>query len=677
MTTELLAPVGGREQLTAAVRCGADAVYFGASSFNARRNADNFSGNDFISAVRFCHERGVKAYITLNTLVTDAEEPALLETLSLICESGADAVIVQDPAVIAAVKRCCPTLRLHASTQMAVHNVSGARLLAEQGFSRIVPARELSVPEIAAIAESVDCEIEVFVHGAHCMSASGMCYLSSAFGARSGNRGLCAQPCRLNFKAGEREYALSLKDMCLINRLDQLRDAGAVSLKIEGRMKRPEYVAAAVTAYRAALAGERPDVETLKSVFSRSGFTDGYAAGRRTLEMFGMRTKDDVAAASAVLPKLKNLYKDEYKSAAVQMTFRAKAGEPCSLTLTDGVQTVSVKGDVPEPAQKTALTREMAEKSLRKLGGTFYEAGEIACEIGEGIILPAAAVNALRREACDKLTELRGEPHPHPFNVPEKPVRACPERPAEPALRLRFRKAAQIPEGTKADKVILPLREIDETLIARFGDALCAAIPALVYPADEEKTVRALASLAQKGLRYALCDNIGAIGMAKAAGLTPLGGALLNILNSDALAFYRRLGAADCTLSPELSFDLMRRIASGGKIGFIAYGRMPLMHFRCCPMQGENGCGRCPGERTLTDRRGDAFPVLCEERRFSVLYNPVPLYVGDKPLPPADFVTLQFTAETQEECARIIRLFQEKKALPGKRTAGLYDKTLL
>ena len=674
---ELLAPAGAREQLEAAVRCGANAVYFGTPSFNARRNADNFSGNDFISAVRFCHERGVKAYITLNTLVTDAELPALYDTLALIAESGADAVIVQDAAVIRAVKTCCPTLRLHASTQMAVHNVAGAKLLAAQGFSRIVLARELSVPEIKAVAQSVDCEIEVFVHGAHCMSASGMCYMSSAFGARSGNRGLCAQPCRLNFKAGEREYALSLKDMCLAGRLDELRDAGVASLKIEGRMKRPEYVAAAVTAYRQALAGETPDIETLKSVFSRSGFTDGYAAGRRTLDMFGTRTKDDVIAASAVLPKLKNLYKDEYKHVKIDMAFRAAAGEPSFLTLTDGARTVTATGDAPETAVKTALTPEMAEKSLRKLGGTFYEAGEISCDIGGGIILPAASVNALRRAACDRLTAARGEPHPHPFVLPQRGLRASAERPSTPALRLSFRTAEQIPEGIDCEKIILPLRAITEELIARRGEALCARVPALVYPGYEDRVAEKLAALAAKGLRHALCDNIGAVPMAKAAGLTPLGGPLLNVMNSEALAFYRGLGVADMTLSPELSFVRMKELSFSGKLGFVGYGHMPLMHFRCCPMQGAEGCGRCSGARTLTDRRGEPFPVLCEAKRFSVLYNPVPLYVGDLALPPADFATLCFTTEPKERCAAIVRLFAAGKPLPGKRTAGLYDKVLL
>lgn len=677
MSIEILAPVGGREQLEAAVRCGANAVYFGATGFNARRNAENFSGNDFISAVRFCHERDVKVYITLNTLVADEELPALRDTLSLICEAAADAVIVQDPAVIRTVKQCCPTLRLHASTQMAVHNVSGAKLLASMGFSRIVLARELTIPEIREIAQSVDCEIEVFVHGAHCMSASGMCYMSSAFGARSGNRGLCAQPCRLNFSAEGREFALSLKDMCLAEHLDELARAGAVSFKIEGRMKRPEYVAAAVTAYRQALSGGRPDVETLKNVFSRSGFTDGYAMGRRTLEMFGVRTKDDVIAASAVLPKLKNLYKDEYKCAELDMTFRAAAGEPSSLTATDGTRTVTVTGPVPEKALKTAMTREMAEKSLLKLGGTFYEAGKLTCEIGEGVILPAAAVNALRREACDRLTEMRGNIPSHPFAAPPSRVRVSAQPPETPALRLSFRYPEQIPEGVVCDKLILPLRAVTEELIGRYGETLCARIPALVYPAQEARVTEALAVLAEKGLRYALCDNVGAIAMAKEAGAVPLGGALLNVLNSEATAFYRQLGAADVTVSTEASFEQIRGLSPAGKIGLIGYGHMPLMHFRCCPMQGPKGCGDCKGRRLLTDRRGENFPVLCEAKRFSVLYNPVPLYVGDKKLPPVDHVTLCFTTERPERCAEVIRLFREKQPLPGKRTAGLYDKKLL
>ena len=676
MKIEILAPAGAREQLEAAVRCGANAVYFGTSAFNARRNADNFSGNDFISAVRFCHERGVKAYITLNTLITDDELPRLYETLALIASAGADAVIVQDMAAAKAVRECCPSLRLHASTQMAVHNVSGARLLAREGFSRIVLARELSIPEIRKISESVDCEIEVFVHGAHCMSASGMCYMSSAFGARSGNRGLCAQPCRLDFKADGRPYALSLRDMCLVDRLPELADAGAVSFKIEGRMKRPEYVAAAVTAYREALSGGRPDVETLKSVFSRSGFTDGYAAGKRTLAMFGNRTKDDVTAAAGVLSGLQNLYKGEYKSVKLDMTLSVRAEEPARLTVGDGVNTVTVTGDVPEKALRTSLTPELAEKSLAKLGSTFYYPGKMTYDIEDGLILSASSVNALRRDACEKLTEIRGQVDPHPFTAPRN-EKSVPRTYGKPELRFSFKKASQIPENTGDGRILLPVREITDVLIERYKDRLCAVIPALVYPAEEERLMQKLRSLSEKGIKTALCDNIGALDLARNAGLRPVGGALLNILNSVSLAEYSRLGVTDCTLSSEMSFELMRKVGAEGKTGFVGYGHAPLMHFRCCPMQGADGCGSCRGERILKDRRGEDFTVLCEERKFSVLYNPVPLYTGDMRMPGADFITLSFTNETKEECAGIIESFSSGKSLPCRRTAGLYDKKLL
>lgn len=673
---EILAPAGAREQLEAAVRSGADAVYFGASGFNARRNAENFGREEFLSAVRYCRERGVKSYITLNTLVKDGELSELYDTVALIAESGADAVIVQDMAVARTVRECCPSLPLHASTQMAVHNVSGAKALCENGFARIVLARELSVKEIKEIASAVPAEIEVFVHGAHCMSASGMCYMSSALGARSGNRGLCAQPCRLDFRADGREYALSLKDMCLAERLAELDEAGVTSFKIEGRMKRPEYVAAAVTAYRAACEGGVPDTGTLRSVFSRSGFTDGYAAGKRTLDMFGHRTKEDVTAAQGVLSGLKNLYKDEYKRVALDMRFKASENEECPLTVTDGENTVTVRGAKPEKARNLPLTAEAAEKSLTKLGGTFYYPGAFDCEPGEGIMLPAAAMNALRREACERLTVLRGEKAPHIFTRPEE-VPSVSRKRTEMKLRLRFRRASQIPDGVSAEMLILPLSECTDGVTEKYGSLLCAELPALIYPADEEKTLAKLLALKEKGAEKVWCNNIGASALVKKAGLTPIGGPLLNVMNSVALAEYAALGVTDMTVSFETAFKDISELKTASRIGFIAYGHLPLMHFRCCPMQGKNGCGGCTGERILKDRRNEDFTVLCEERRYSVLYNPVPLYTGDRKMPAVDFAVLYFTSESREDCAKIIKSFLAGESLPCRRTAGLYDKVLL
>ncbi len=280
---EILAPAGNEQSLIAAVRSGADAVYLGTGAFNARRNADNFKDNSLAEAVNYCHGRGVKVYVTLNTLIRDEELPAFLDAAREVAEAGPDGVIVQDLAVVKVLKTICPDLPLVASTQMSVHNAAGVKALEDLGFSRVVLARELTLEEIRKIRSETRAELEVFIHGALCMSVSGMCYYSAMMGERSGNRGLCAQPCRLNSACNGRPYALSLKDMSFITRVRDLEAAGVCSVKIEGRMKRPEYVAAAVTAVRTALDGKEPDMATLQAVFSRSGFTDGYLTGKRNV----------------------------------------------------------------------------------------------------------------------------------------------------------------------------------------------------------------------------------------------------------------------------------------------------------------------------------------------------------------------------------------------------------
>ena len=677
MLPEILAPAGGEEQLAAALRCGADAVYFGAPAFNARRNAANFEPEAFVRAVRACHIRGVKAYITLNTLVRDPEFPALEETVRLIAESGADAVIVQDLGVAAAVRAMCPALALHASTQTAVHNLAGVRELAALGFRRAVLARELTLREIETVAAGTDLELEVFVHGAHCMSVSGLCYTSSVFGGRSGNRGLCAQPCRLNFQAEGREYALSLKDMSLLSHLGELAAAGVSSFKIEGRMKRPEYVAATVDAARRARAGEPYDADTLRRVFSRGGFTDGYLTGRRDLSMFGRREKDDVTAAAPVLGRLRELYRKEPGAVPVTMAFSAAPGAPASLTVSDGAHAVRVTGETPEPALTRELTAEQVGRALGKLGGTPYVCAACTAACTPGLMLSAAALNALRRAGVEALDAARaGRAH---AAGPAPGLPAGSPAPSVPALRLRFETAAQLCRTEAAERIILPLRELrrDPAPIARFGGRLAAELPVLVWPGEETGLLAALRELRAAGLGFAVCENIGAIGLAREAGLTPLGGAHLNVSNRAALAAYEARGCTDITLSFELPFCEIETLRGQGKTGFIAYGRLPLMRFRACPARGEKGCGACAGRRELRDRFGAAFPLLCEERRYSTLLNPVPLDTGGARLPRADFCTLYFTVETREACAGAVEAFRAGRALPGKKTLGLYNKELL
>ena len=402
-----MAPVGGEEQLRAALRCGADAVYFGLQNFNARRNADNFNGENLKETVRKCHEHSCRVYITINTLVFDDELEDVYKAVDTAAEAGADALIIQDFAVAAYAKSRYPDLKRFASTQMAVHNSEGVKALLKWGFDRVVLARELSLKEIKSIIKETGAETEVFIHGAHCMSLSGNCYLSSMIGGRSGNRGLCAQPCRLDCSVCGRDHALSLKDMSYMDHIKELAEAGVASLKIEGRMKRAEYVAAAVTACRNARDGKSYDLESLRSVFSRSGFTDGYLTGRRTLDMFGYRTKEDVVAAADVLKDLSRLYEKENPTVPVDMFLKVRRDEPVSLTVSDGNIWVVCEGEKPQIAKTQPMTKESAEKNLSKLGGTVYYLGSYDADIEEGLMMPVSSLNELRRNAVSKLTEER------------------------------------------------------------------------------------------------------------------------------------------------------------------------------------------------------------------------------------------------------------------------------
>ena len=676
---EILAPAGGGEQLTAALNAGADAVYFGATDFNARRNAENFTDADFLAAVRACHVRGVKVNVTLNTLILNEEFDRLLQTLRLIAESGADAVIVQDLAVAALVKKHVPTIRLHASTQMAAHNLAGVHALRDMGFSRVVLARELSLREIAAITENAGCETEVFVHGAHCMSASGLCYMSSLFGGRSGNRGLCAQPCRLNFTNDKRDHALSLRDLSLLRHLDDLKRAGVASFKIEGRMKRPEYVAAAVTACRQALAGEPYDEARLQAVFSRSGFTDGYFTGKINGAMFGARGKEDVTAAAGVLQELRGLYKDERKRVPLTMRLIAEAGSPLTLTVSDGERAVVKTGPAPEIAKNAPTTPEKAAAGLAKLGGTPYYCDAPEVSVGQGLLLPASVLNALRRDAVQELSELRGGVR-HAFAEPTAGLLPAPGRgPDAPALRLRFARASQVFDTDRAEKLILDAREILRfpEKLRPFLPKLTAELPVLIYPGDEDRALADLRALKDFGVTEVLCENIGAVRLTKAAGLTPLGGMHLNLVNALAVRQAEALGVTDNTISFECALGQFDACRGAGKLGLVGWGHLPLMRLRACPNRDLKGCGDCRGRAEVRDRRGDAFPLVCADRRFSTLLNPVPLCVSGLRLPHADFVTLYFTVESRQTAEAVAAaMLRGEKPAPNV-TAGLYNKKLL
>lgn len=680
---EILAPAGGEAQLRAAVLCGADAVYLGLRGFNARAGAENFDENTLPQTVGWCHARGVRVYVTLNTLVTDRELPQWLHSLDAVAAAGVDGVLVQDLGLAKIIRQRYPTLPLHASTQMTIHNLAGARLLEEMGFAQVVLARELSKEEIAAICAGTSMRCEVFVHGALCMSVSGQCYLSSVLGERSGNRGRCAQPCRLDFKSHGRGYALSLKDLTLTDRLRELETLGVASFKIEGRLKRPEYVAAAVTACLQSLAGEVPDLETLRSVFSRSGFTDGYYTARRDLTMFGTRTREDTAAAAEVLGKLSALTRNEVGRLPVDMVLTMAPGEPATLAVTDGTHRVEVAGEVPQTALTRPTDEELAHRALEKCGGTPFYLQNLTCHIGEGLMLPLSALNRLRAAALTALAEARSVVVPYPQAPAAAGEPAGRARPVgSPQLRCRLAAAAQLTPAIRrgGGRLSLPLHELAERpeLLETGAERWVAELPAFCAPQQEEAVMRALRKLKEQGLTAALCGNLGSLLMAREAGLRIIGDYGLNIINSPAAQQAAALGCDEITLSFECERNAARNIHSPVPIGVIAYGRLPLMLLRNCPGKTAAGCGDCRGINHITDRRGEDFPLQCQNRQYTHLLNPRPLLLCDR-LPEwdfCDFLTLRFTTETPAECDAILEMYQTGATPAGSFTRGLYYRTL-
>ena len=409
---EILAPAGSMEALIAAVRSGADAVYVGTTQFGARASAKNFDYDELKEAVEFCHNRGVKLYLTMNTLITDNELPTALSIAQQAYQLQIDAIIVQDVGFADLLHKAMPSLHLHGSTQMSVHTPQGAKLLYELGFTRVVLSREMTRNEIAEVAKACPIELEVFVHGALCMSVSGQCYFSSLLGSRSGNRGQCAQTCRLPFMVENGTgNDLSLKDMSILENLRDLSEIGVISAKIEGRLKRPEYVASAVNVarqfYDLGIASEE-SCSQLRSVFSRSGFTDGYYTGKRGADMFGTRQKDDVISATPkVLNQIHSIYKNEYQHIAVDMKFLLQNNKPATLivkALENDIE-VTVTGEIAQEAINKPLDCERATTQLSKTGGTPYLVNSVDCDIESGVTLPMSALNNLRREALNQLTK--------------------------------------------------------------------------------------------------------------------------------------------------------------------------------------------------------------------------------------------------------------------------------
>ena len=684
---EILAPVGNEEMLRAAVFSGADAVYLGFSGFNARTSANNFNADTLKDAVSFCHARGVAVHVALNTTVYGGELPALEQAIRAVAASGADAVICQDLAVATLIDKIAPQLPRHGSTQMSVHSLQGALELKELGFTRVVLARELSMPEVEHITKHCGIETECFVHGALCMCVSGQCYMSAFLGGRSGNRGSCAGPCRLPFEANAlpegkpgRLHHLSLKDNSVIDKLDKLQALGVASAKIEGRLRTPEYVAAAVSACLAGREGRAYDRDLLKNAFSRSGFTSGYLDGKIDGTMFGVRSEADAEQTKKTLPMLRELYRRERSRVPVKMKLEIEeGGEKLTVTDADGSKAFAYGDAEPQPARTDPT--ESLHRSLAKTGGTPFavEDQDITVEMDGGTwFIPGGAVNELRREALDALLKKREVLRPWPTteeHVPALPLRTLPPH---RTLRARFESWEQVPERALdgIEYLILPIAQADR-VPREWRAKTLLELPRVMFGKLEEDTARRIAATQDAGFAGYEVSNIAHLRLCR--GLPMSGSFGLNITNQLAAQFYADNGLGSMLILPEVKDSDISTIApthNGRPVptGVLVYGHMPLMITRACPLQNIHDCAHCDKTGVLTDRKAKKFPVRCG-LGVRTIYNPVPIYMGDKPgALTVDYGVAYFTLESREEAAKILEMIRTHAPFEGDFTRGLYFK---
>ena len=679
---EVLSPAGSYESMVAAVRSGADAVYMGAKEFSARRNAENFDEKGLKEAVEFCRIRGVKVYLTLNIMLKDGELDNALAVVEHAYRCGVDGIIIADLGLAKMVHAVFPDLPLHASTQMTVHSPAALYELKTLGISRVVAAREMSrqaLIKLCTTAKELDMEIEVFVHGALCMCVSGQCLLSSVIGGRSGNRGLCAGPCRLPFKVqGGTGYDLSLKDLSLYEYIGELSKMGVASLKIEGRMKRPEYIAAATYCCRKAVdEGMVPSdlSEILAKVFSRSGFTSGYYTSNLGVDMFGVRTEEDAVSSKDTYSYIHDIYRTERQNVGISITSVIRAGANISLEISDGKNNVCVSGNIPQ----TALSKEVNEENisilLSKLGGTPYYAADINVTLDRGLFVPASEINALRREAVEKLNILRAqippivkEEYQAPYIINNKSGRT--------EIYIRITDASQIPEDLSDISCLIVPMEIAANVPIFKNVTMAVDVPRWIE--DEKILFEKLMLLREKGYTTAYCSNLAAINIAKKANFEIVGGIGLNVCNEQTARVLGEMGVKEITLSAEIGMREAVNFATEYKKGIFAYGRIPLMMFKNCPIKNGITCGECKKQSVLTDRKGLKFPVRCREG-YSEMFNCAYLYLGDKQkdINEFDYLILSFTDETPQNVCEIVEEYKHGGNASGDYTRGLYYRTLL
>ena len=682
----------------AAVQNGADAVYLGCGDLNARRGAKNFTLEDLPRVRDYCHLRGVKVYLTLNTLASDREMAEAEKLLRWASRYGLDGVIVQDWGLAAFAREIVPELPLHGSTQMTVHSIAGVEQAARLGMKCVVLGRELSGEDIRFICERSPIAIEVFAHGALCMCWSGQCAMSAMIGQRSGNRGLCAQPCRLpyRFDGGKAGHPLSLKDACLASHLQELRNMGVSILKLEGRMKRPEYVAVITRIYAALLKENRrptqEELDQLALAFSREGFTEGYWQGKPGPDMFGTRN-EKASTPTELFQAARAAYdREDMRLVPVRLDAEILADRAYRLIASDpDGHTATIRGTIPEPARTRSLEAEEVRERLSKTGGTVFQPVEVQVNLDPGLFLPAKDLNALRRDTLELLAGLR-------VSTPVRREQPAPPMPDDSASSNEIFFTASLSQQLQLSPDLLDLapavvylpvermEDFDSALMARYPDIeFCAALPRICKDSEANALLRLTDLARKKGCTSVSVQNIGQIALAEKFGLDARGDFGLNVFNSRSLEELRKWGLKSACVSFELRHEQVRDLHKCLDCEAIVYGRLPLMITENCLISNAGkGCPTrkglptpCGQPHILTDRKGENFPVLPVFGCRSEIENSKTLFLADKPKfrrCGLRYARLRFTTETAEECVGVMEQYlgQNTTVMPEGCTRGLY-----
>ena len=694
MSIELLSPAGHWESMVAAVQNGANAVYMGLGNFNARRGAKNFSEEEYLAAISYCHLRDTKVYLTLNTLLTDRELAGAADLLRKVNAWGVDGVIVQDWGVAQLAREIVPDLPLHGSTQMSIHSLDGVEEAARLGMKCVVLSRELSREDIRHICANSPIKIEVFAHGALCMCYSGQCSMSALIGGRSGNRGTCAQPCRLPYRMnnGKQGYPLSLKDANFASHLQELQDMGVSILKLEGRMKRPEYVAVITRIYaellREGRMPSRQELQQLEQAFSRSGFTEGYWQDKKGPHMFGTRP-ENAPEPTELFKAAKAAYdRENLRTVPVFLSAHVAADQAISLTASDDAgHTVTATGPVPEAARNRSLTAEELNDRLAKTGGTVFRAESIDSSVEDGLSLSASAINALRRDALEQLAAERTAP-PVRRDLPAMPVPKGTCSNDRLAYTVSLSRGDQLSPALMALSpaiVYLPAERIHEFDLAPYADSsteFSVIVPRICRDGELPALRELLETARKKGCRSAAAGNLAHLPLCRELGFTVRGDYGLNVFNSRSLRELARWGLESATLSFELRHEQLRDLQKALPCEAIVYGRLPLMIMENCIICNTLNCktkdlyGTCRGSNLLTDRKGESFPVLSAFGCRNEIQNGKTLFLADKPefrRCGLTYARLRFTTEDAATCAAMLeRYLGLNEAMPADYTRGLF-----